>query len=174
MRRHLHLIGLASILLAMFERAGACSCSLDTVAEGVQIKQELEEARVVFVAELVSVEQTPVPDAPKYLTEEAEFVVSEVLKGAIVAGQKVRIRSRLGPGPCGRSARNDPPWLEQIETSGGPSKPAAISKQWLIYGHGSEPYELSLCDRSMPLSHRGSSDLLYLRALLGKARGDDI
>lgn len=61
-----------------------------------------------------------------------------------------------------------------METSGGPSMPAAISKEWLIYGHGSEPYELSLCDRSMPLSHRGSPDLLYLRALLGKVRGNGI
>ena len=174
MRRHLHLVGLALIVLAMFEQAEACACWLDSAAEEVQIKRELEEARVVFVAELLSVKQTPIPDAPKYLTEDAEFVVSEVLKGGIVAGQKVRIQSRLGPGPCGRSARNDPPWLEQIETSGGPSKPAAISKEWLIYGHGSAPYELSLCDRSMPLSHRGSSDLLYLRALLGKVRGNGI
>lgn len=158
----------------MFEQAEACSCRVDSAAEEVQIKRELDEARVVFVAKLLSVKQTPVPDAPKYLTEDAEFVVAEVLKGAIVAGQKVRIRSSLGPGQCGRSARNDPPWLEQIEKSGGPVQPAGISKEWLIYGHGSEPYELSLCDRSMPLSHRGSSDLLFLRALLGKVRGNGI
>lgn len=174
MRSHLHLVGLASILLATFGRAEACSCSLDSGAEEIQIKHEFEEARVVFVAELLAVKLTPVADVPKYLTEDAEFLVSEVLKGGIVAGQKVRIRSSLGPGPCGRSAQNDPPWLEQIETSGRLSKPAAISKEWLIYGHGSEPYELSLCDRSMPLSHRGSSDLLYLRALLGKVSGNGI
>lgn len=172
MRSHLQLVGLAFILISTFGRAEACSCRLDSAAEEVQIKHELEEARAVFVAELLSVKQTPVSDAPKYLTEDAEFVVSEVLKGDVVVGQKVRIRSILGAGSCGRSTRNDPPWLEQIETVSEPGKPAVISKEWLVYGHGSEPYELSLCDRSMPLGHRGSSDLLYLRTLLGKARGN--
>lgn len=167
MRSYLHIVGLASTLLATFGRAEACSCSLDLADEDIQIKHELEEARVVFVAELLSLKQAPAPEAKKYLTEDAEFVVSEVLKGRVVVGQKVRIRSRLGPGPCGRSAQDDPPWLEQIETPGGPTNPAAISRKWLIYGHGSEPYELSLCDRSMPLSHRGSSDLHGERPVSG-------
>lgn len=162
------------MLLATFGRAEACSCELDSAAEQAQIKRELEEARVVFVGQLLSFKQTSVPDAPKYMTEDAEFVISEVLKGDVVAGQKVRIRSELGPGLCGRSARNDPPWLEQIEQPGEPSRPMTVSKEWLIYGHGSEPYELSLCDRSMPLSHRGSSDLQHLRVLFGKARVNGI
>jgi hypothetical protein len=174
MRSHVHVVGLASIMLAMVGRAEACSCSLNSAAEEVQIEHELEQARVVFVAELVRVKQTPEDDAPEYLTEEAEFVVLEVLKGGVVLGQKIRVKSRLGPGPCGRTARNDPPWLEEVQTSGAPIMPAAISKEWLVYGHGSEPYELSLCDRSMPLSHRGSSELLYLRALLAKARRNGI
>lgn len=174
MRGFLRLVGAASILLAIFGRAEACSCRRDSADEQAQIKRALEEARAVFVAQLTSVKQTPVPDAPRYVIEDAEFVVLEVLKGNVVAGQKVRIRSELGPGPCGRSARNDPSWLDQIEQPGESSQPATISKGWLIYGHGSEPYELSRCDRSMPLSHRGSLDLQYLRVLLGKVRGNDI
>jgi hypothetical protein len=69
------------------------------------------------------------------------------------AAEDVQIKHELEDARAGR-------------TPGAPSKPAAISKEWLIYGHGSEPYDLSLCERSMPLSHRGSSDLLYLRTLL--------
>lgn len=163
MRAILQLLIAISILLSVSGRAGACSCRSDSSAEAVQIKREFDNARVVVVAKLVSVKQTSAADAPRYLTEDAEFVVLEVLKGDVVNGQKLRIRSHLGPGPCGRSAQNDPVWLEEVEALGEPPKPASVSKEWLIYGLGTEPYELSLCDRSMPLSHGGASDLQHLR-----------
>lgn len=170
MKTSLWLVSAALILVMMSGRVDACSCRGDSEAEEAKIGNEFNDASVVVVATLVRVKQTPVPDAPKYLTEDAEFVVSEVLKGDVATGQKIRIRSHLGPGPCGRSAQNNPVWLEESKASAEIPRPASISKEWLIYGHGFEPYELSLCERSMPLSHRGSSDLQYLRKLSGGLR----
>jgi hypothetical protein len=170
MRTNLQLVGMALALTVMSGHADACSCALDSSAEEVQINHAFDDTRVIVVASLVSAKQTSVPDAPNYLTEDAEFVVSEVLKGDVVPGQKIRIRSHLGSGSCGRSAQNNPVWLEEIKAPGEPTKPASISKKWLIYGHGSEPYELSLCDRSSPLNVRGASDLKYLRTLPGHGK----
>ena len=48
------------------------------------------------------------------MTEDASFIVLEAIKGAKKVGDKVQVRSELGPGPCGRSARNMPAWLEQV------------------------------------------------------------
>lgn len=169
MRTKLPILGVALILIGAIGRSEACSCRPDAGAEDVQIQREFEEARVVVVARLLSTKQTAMPDAPGHLVEDAEFVVSEVLKGDVVADDKVRIKSHLGPGPCGRSTQNNPKWLEEPD-----SGPVAISKEWLIYGHGSEPYELSLCDRSMPMSHRGLSDLQQLRKFLGRGIKDGI
>lgn len=169
MRARLQIFVAALILGTTIARSEACSCQFDAGAEGAQIQREFNEARVVVVARLLSVRQTSMPDAPGYLIEDAEFVVSEVLKGDVAAGHKVRIRSHLGPGPCGRSAQNNPIWLQEPN-----SGPVGISGEWLIYGHGSEPYELSLCDRSMPISHRGLSDLQQLRKFLGRGIKDGI
>lgn len=99
----------------------------------------------------------------------AVFVVIEVLKGDVAPGQRIRIRSFVGPGDRGRSARNDPPWIEEIEASGESSKPLAVSREWLIYGYGTEPYERSHCDRSSPLNVLGASDLAHLRRRLGRS-----
>ena len=169
MRTNLQILGAALILIGAIGRSEACSCGPDAGAEDVQIQRAFEEARVVVVARLLATRQTAMPDSPRHVVEDAEFMVSEVLKGDVVAGDKVRIRSHLGPGPCGRSAQNNPIWLEEPD-----SGPVASSKEWLIYGHGSEPYELSLCDRSMPMSHRGLSDLQQLRKFLGRGIEDGI
>lgn len=155
----------ALILIAVSGRTEACSCRVEGGAEDVQIQREFEQAVAVFTARITSIEQNPQSDSSQYILEDADFVVLEVLKGDVRPGQRIEVRSHLGPGPCGRSAQNDPVWLED-ETG-----PVAISKEWLIYGHEQEPYELSLCDRSMPLSHRGSSDLAHLRKVFGR-RGE--
>lgn len=170
MKANLQLVGAALVLVLMYGRAHACSCQAESASEEDLIERELHAARLVVVATVVSTKQTPALDSPNYIIEDAEFVVSEVLKGDVVAGDKIRTRSHLGPGLCGRSARNIPVWLDEIEATGEPAKPAVVSEEWLIYGHGTEPFELSLCDRSMPLSHRGSEDLKRLRALLSGAR----
>jgi len=169
MRAKLQIFVSALILGATIARSEACSCQLNAEAEDAQIQREFKEARLVVVARLLSARQTAMPDAPGHLIEDAEFVISEVLKGDVAVGHTVRIRSHLGPGPCGRSAQNNPMWLEEPD-----SERVEISREWLIYGHGSEPYELSLCDRSMPLSHRGSADLQQLRKFLGQEIKDGI
>jgi hypothetical protein len=167
MKSKLRIVCLALILVGTIGRSEACSCAAAAGDEAEQIRREFAGARIVVVARLVSISQKALPESPHYRLEDAEFVVVQVLKGDVAVGQKVRVRSDLGPGLCGRSAQNDPMWL-----AGPDAGPVATSTEWLIYGHGSEPYELSNCDRSMPLNVRGSEDLQQLRTFLG-TRGSD-
>ena len=147
--------------------AGACTCiGHGNQSEEQQIDRAFSEADAVFVAKVILVKHSVLPEDPKgrYLVEEASFVVSEVMKGIHKVGEVVRVRSMLGSG-CARSARNDPPWLDMVDDSDPPvATVAVISAEWLIYSNGSPPYELSQCDRSFPMNLRGGSDAEYLRA----------
>ena len=141
----------------------ACSCPLyGHLSETEQIDQELKNSIAVFVAKVATVTQMPQDSEGKSILEDAQFVVLEVFKGAIKAGTAVRIHSHVGSGLCGKSARNDPSWLE-VSERGKPDTMAKFSDTWLIYAHGSEPFELSFCDRSFPMNLRGNTDATYLR-----------
>jgi hypothetical protein len=160
-KKHLSLAIVASLLATA--NANACSCALPgKLSDDQQIDQEFRGAKAVFVAKVVSIKQMPEDSTGRYIVEDAEFVVLEVLKGAMKARDTVRIKSHIGPGPCGRSARNNPPWLVLAE-KGEADKIATFSDEWLIYARGSEPYELSYCDRSFPMNFRGKLDVDYLR-----------
>lgn len=146
--------------------AVACSCGKAEIAEA------LDQATDVVVARLVSATQTPaVEDASgKYVVEYASFDVIETIKGSRRVAEKIQIRSEIGPGPCGRSARNSPMWLEDASsTPSDAPKAVSISDTWLIYGYGREPYELSACSRSLPIELVDKNELERLRQLVRKS-----
>jgi hypothetical protein len=164
----------------LHSEAFACSCAMPKGSEKEQVTSALQSATEVLVAKVQSVKHSPTAgDASgKYTTEDAVFLVIEVLKGKKRPGDKVAIRSSIGPGFCGHSARNDPPWLEVVSEKETPSvAPPKISDTWLIYGEGAEPYELSQCSRSSPLEVEGVRqrdveavrDLRILRRLIPRS-----
>jgi len=162
---------LLAILAALFGTSpvvDACSCvGHGDQSEEEQIEDAFTDADAVFVARVISVKHSLLPEDPegRNLIEEASFLISEVMKGSHKLGEVVRVRSELGGGTCGKSARNDPPWLEEASDL----EPriftvSVVSDEWLIYANGLQPYELTFCDRSFPMNLRGGSDAEYLRA----------
>jgi hypothetical protein len=146
------------VFSVLHSKAFACSCVMPKGSEKQQVASALRSASEVLIAKVQSVKHSPIPGdtSGKYITEEAVFIVIEVLKGEKRRGDQVAIKSSIGPGPCGRSARNDPPWLDVVSEKVPRSvAPAKISDTWLIYGEGAEPYELSHCSRSSPLEVEG-------------------
>jgi hypothetical protein len=141
----------------------ACSC------DKVELSEALEQSTTAVVARVVSTHQMAVPEDPsgKYIVEDASFEVIESIKGTKKVGDRIQIRSEIGPGPCGRSARNSPIWLEEaaVPASDVP-KAFPISETWLIFGYGNEPYELSMCTRSSPMNVHGADDLEIVRKLI--------
>lgn len=141
----------------------ACSC------DKVEISKALEQSTIVAVARVVSTHQTPVADDPsgKYIVEDASFEVIERIKVTKKIGDRIQVRSEIGPGSCGRSARNSPIWLEEVSVpSSDVPKAFPISDTWLIFGYDNEPYELSMCTRSSPMNLRGANDLEIVRKLI--------
>lgn len=69
-----------------------------------------------MVAKVVATKHSFLPGDPagNHLIEDASFVVTEVFRGKYKVGELVRVCSMIGVGLCGRSARNDPPWLEEV------------------------------------------------------------
>lgn len=171
--RNLHLLTVVGALMLMSGDATSCSCAPpDGLTEEEQIESEFLAADAVIVARVISTKHSVRPEDPtgQYLIEDASFVVTEVLKGTHKVGESVQVRSILGGGSCGRSARNNPPWLEMTNSSPVSGPPvltiAVISDEWLIYGWGAEPYALSNCSRSFPMNLRGGSDAEYIRSVV--------
>lgn len=131
-------------------QAQACSCAAPKGSEQEQVQAEFADAKHVFVGRAIQVNRT---HADRLLTEEVEFKVTQVFKGDYQVGQTIRIRSMIGPGMCGRSVRE----------GADPSTPVAKLGEWLIYGYGTQPHDISLCSRSRPVA--GTRDLEILMGL---------
>jgi hypothetical protein len=165
---------LVVILAGLGSEACACSCS-----KPMRIELALREARLIVIAEAVSVEQHPrYGNAnPTAVTEDAQFKVIETLKGARRPGDVLHIRSELGPGACGVSARNSPVWLETMVKGKPVGRP--LSGRWLIYvmadaSRGPTAIELSLCGRSSPLEVNGAKEARRLHSLIARQRAPDL
>src|SRR5262249_19221801 len=130
-----------ALLLCLLRISSAIACS---GPPPLNVKDELKTANLVVVAEVISVQQHPTAGdtSGRWLTEDATFKVLEVFKGPYARGDVIHIISNIGPGPCGMSARNNPVWIESVGKDRKTFAPA-LSGRWLIYGHGSEPYELN-------------------------------
>jgi len=158
----------ASLAAALFLLGGsvtfACSGSPSKLAYA------FEHADVVVVAQLVSSELTPTDGdtSGRLVTENAVFKVMESFKGSLAKGDLLQVRTSLGPGSCGRSARNNPPWIESFDERTGKPVVPKLSGKWLIYGSGQEPYELSMLMRAAPLEYGGQDDVPELRKLRKK------
>jgi hypothetical protein len=172
MKRGWHLvITLAVVVVGLQSPVQACSCALYRGSEEEQARQSFDSAEAVLVAKIREVSQTvdtTYPDSP-VTTEVVRFVVLEVLKGhnEFSAGQPLVTRSTVSRGACGVPARNEPGWIMDVQN--GLDVPIRFSDTWLIYAHGMEPLQLSMCTRSLPLNIvNAQRDLAYLRRLLGR------
>ena len=163
---------LSVLLLALLaNQALACSC-----APRPSTQSALDAAAFVVVADAVSSEQHPAFDDPKFttVTEHATFRIVETLKGSQRPGDLLHVRSTIGIGACGVSARNSPVWLEELKT--GKTVAPQLSGRWLIYARANEgseatAIELSLCGSSAPMEAGGEGDVRRLRRLLRQTGG---
>lgn len=135
-----------------------------------KLEDAFNHADVIVVAQLVAAELIPAEGdtSGRLVTESAVFKVMESFKGALAKGDLVHVRTNLGPGSCGRSARNNPPWIESFDERTGKPVVPKLSGKWLIYGTGQEPYELSMLMRAAPLEYGGQDDVPELRKLRKK------
>ena len=157
-------LGLLVALLAAPD-VWACSCVALKGTSAEQVEQSLADAPFVFVARLTRSSLGPDREHRKLAVETAHFQVVEVFKGPLTVGQIVLINQVLSAGTCGQSSTNDPPWMYAQPKPGVEPAPVKISKKWLIYAYGGEPFELSRCTRSAPLNAGGDEDVKVLRAL---------
>jgi len=158
MRSFAHvLIGTAFLGIGLPNLLPACSAPPPP-----DVARALQSASAVFLAKVISVSHLPASGdtTGRYVTELATFSVLETWKGSNRPGDTIVMRSELGPGPCGMSATNNPPWLE----SPGHAQ-VVLSGVWLIYAYGSAPYELSMTTRSAPIEFGGVADLAELYRL---------
>ena len=162
------------LMLSLAPRADACSCRMYQGTQLEQVEQALWDADAVFVARLRHSTVNPDPEDPLTLVEDAMFVVVEVIKGHLLLGQPIRIHQMVSGGTCGMSSTNDPPhFMESIQTTGDPDDsiemPMTLSKEWLIYAEGAEPWGLNHCTRTAPMNLGGEEDLKLLRELVHKS-----
>ena len=162
---HLRFVLLLVIAWLPVPKAEACSCVLLKGTQTEQVEQSLAGAGSVFVAKLTRSSVGPDREHRKVVAETAHFEVLEVFKGPLRVGQMIRVEQVISAGSCGQSSANDPPWLFQQKNPDSVPEPLKISKKWLIYAYGNEPFELSRCTRSAPLSAGGGDDVKILRAL---------
>jgi hypothetical protein len=155
---------------AMAPSANACSCLMLTGTPDELVRQALDDADVVFVARLLRSALKPDRQDRRLVVEDAQFKILEVFKGELREGQLIRVRQILSAGTCGQSSTNDPPWMYSQERAGGVPEPVKVSKEWLIYAHGGEPFELSRCTRTTPMNaDPGKDDVKSLRKIVKKA-----
>lgn len=172
----LYLLATVATLFLTSQWALACSCVPPIgETEEERIENALLQAGTVVVAKVISNEQSLAPEdlSGRYRVEHAVFAVTEVFKGPHRVGDTIHVRSEVGPGVCGRSVRNDPPWLDEFDERSIQSAPV-FSGEWIIYADGKEPYELSMCSRSFPMNLRGEQDAEYIRSIVRKSIADGI
>jgi hypothetical protein len=159
---------LAGVLLALAvvaPQAMACSCVSLKGTQAEQVERSLADARAVFVARLTRSSVGPDREHRKVVVESAQFEVLEVFKGPVAVGQTIYVNQVVSAGSCGQSSANDPPWIFAQKKADNVPEPVKISKKWLIYAYGDEPFELSRCTRSAPLNVGGDQDVKLLRAI---------
>lgn len=160
---------LAFFLIAA-PRTEACSCVALKGTQEEQVGQSLADADAVFVARLTRSSVGPDRERRKVVAESAHFEVLEVFKGPLRVGQSVRIDQILSAGTCGQSSTNDPPWLFAQKNPKSAPEALKISRKWLVFAYGNEPFELSRCTRSAPLNVGGAEDVKLLRAMAKRKR----
>ena len=142
-----------------------------------EVREALRDADAVIVARLRYSTLTTDTTYPSVIIEDAEFEILEVFKGELKPGQLILVHQIVSGGSCALSSSNDPPWLTDIEKGEGDKDPVEVpmtlSKEWLIYAYGSDPYELGRCTRTMPLNVEGDKDAGVLRNLINKGSRTD-
>jgi len=183
MKTTLH-VGLVIGIMCCVDHVMACSCPSYRGTDHEQAALAYGESGSVFVAKLISTQHLPCSEdsSSSCITEEASFEVAEVLKGNYKIGDIISTKSDIGVGLCGISALNNPAstLIFDVNNKDITSK-IVFSKEWLIYVDPDriEPFELSLCSRSSPISMRmvsqeshadarGGRDLNFLRKFIKK------
>jgi hypothetical protein len=159
--RFLSHLALLTLILFTNGTAMACSCLPPNSRD-----KAIQEAVAVFRATAVGVVNERLGQSPiaKYANQSASMKVVEVFKGRYKVGEVVAIRQNVGPGLCGASIKNEPPFLDLLDTRGGRETPRTLRGEWIIYAYGTEPFDVSYCSRSSPIEF-GAEELKGLRRL---------
>jgi len=158
------------VVFAWLRVASAIACNGPPPPSAIDA---LKAANLVIVADLISTEQHPSPGdiSGRVITEDATFKILEVFKGTYRVGDVIHIVSTIGPGPCGMSAKNSPAAIESVGKDHKTDVPV-LSGRWLIYGYGSEPYELNMMTRTKPMEFGGDTETNELRRVLERSATD--
>ena len=154
----------AVLFLGGLADAAAVTC---TCPGPRSIESALRHSTLVVLANAISIEQQPTrgDSTGRFVTETASFKIMESWKGPYRRGATIAISSPLGPGACGMSARNDPPWLDSIDPATHAVRHPAFSGLWILYASGNTPYEISMCSRSTPFEYGGRAEMKTLYRL---------
>ena len=156
-RPHTLLLCTLGLLLVPTCGAIACSCARPATAP-----EAFASAKVVYLAKLLRTTKTQASANPaaRYSSESARFRILHTWKGERATGTEIETKSDVGPGSCGLSATNDPPWAVAAD-----GNPVPISEIWILYLYEDEPAEISICSRSHPIDLNGEPDLPILYRL---------
>jgi len=161
------MIAIAAIGLSSIVGGAAVACSpnlriMNSVAES------LKSSNVVALAYLESIDSRPISDGEYKggTRENARFLVLETWKGRFAPGTHIETATTIWNGNCGISAVNNPRWIVDKNQQAVP-----VSRVWLLYLDGKEPFKLTMGLRTSPLNIQGADDLPELYRLTRVERG---
>lgn len=155
------LIAGTAIVLSSLVGGDCLACSPDLRIMN-SVGESLKSSNVVALAYLESLESVPIPDGEYKggTRENAKFLVLEAWKGRLVPGAHIETVTTIWNANCGISAVNSPRWI--VDKNG---RAAPVSRVWLLYLGGKEPFQLTIGRRSSPLNIQGAEDLPELYRL---------
>ena len=125
------------------------------------VSNAFREAHFVVIAKAISIHQQRISeDGVPYVVEKDTFKVLQAFKGPYAPGNLLLYVTTIGMGTCGVSAKG----IKAMDRSG-KLRFYVFSGRWLLYGVGSEPYELDLMGRTAPMEYGGEAEVKELRRL---------
>jgi len=125
------------------------------------VSNAFRQAHFVVIAKAISIHQQRISeDGVPYIVEKDTFKVLQAFKGPYVPGNLLLYVTTIGMGRCGVSAKG----VKAMDRRG-KLRLYDFSATWLLYGAGSEPYELDLMGRTAPMEYGGEAEVKELRRL---------
>lgn len=127
----------------------------------LSVSDAFREAHFVVIAKAISIHQQRISeDGVSYVVEKDTFKVLQVFKGPYAPGNLLLYVTTIGMGRCGVSAKE----VKAMDRRG-KLRLYDFSGTWLLYGAGSQPYELDLMGRTAPMEYGGEAEVKELRRL---------
>jgi len=132
------------------------------------VSNAFREADFVVIAKTISIHQQRISEnGVPYVVEKDTFKVLQAFKGPYAPGEFLSYITTIGMGSCGVSAQG----LKAMDRRG-KVRFYDFSGTWLLYGVGSEPYELDLMGRTAPMEYGGKAQIRELRRLATPRGGE--